>query len=227
MNISTVIRAGAIGMIISGFALGYSYVSHPHHMTPDVIASGFWMVIHALFAVSLVMGPLGTTMLYAPNALRCGGWAAAGFVSLFIGMMLIFGLDYYEVLIAPYLAVHYPQVIVEHGAGDAMGPVALFFPLAGVLTVVGYAMLAAGWMRGAVLPRAIALLLIVTSLAFGFGLSPAGGLLAARVTAAAFGIALMAVGVLAWRSPERFYPVRARTGQHDTPPLMKRSGAGT
>ena len=200
MNIQTITRAGAAGMIVSGLALGYSYVSHPHHMTPEMIGSAFWVVIHALFAVSLVLGLLGTTALYAPTAERAGRWGLGGFVSLFIGMMLIFGLDYYETLIAPYLAVHYPDVIVDHGAGDAMGPVAIFFPLAGVLTVLGYAALAYGWMKGGVLPKPVAVVMFIAALAFGFGLSPLGGLMAARITAAAFGAALIAIGISAWRS---------------------------
>ncbi|MEP2531246.1 hypothetical protein [Shimia sp.] len=200
MNVTTITRAGAAGMIISGFALGYSYVSHPHHMAPETIGSTFWVIIHALFALSLVLGLLGTTTLYAPTATRSGGWGLGGYVSLFIGMMLIFGLDYYEVLIAPYLARHYPNVIIDHGAGDAMGPVAVFFPLAGGLTVLGYAALAFGWMKGKILSKPVATAMIIASLAFGFGLSPLGDLMAARITAAAFGAALIAIGVSAWRS---------------------------
>ena len=204
MNIQAITRAGAAGMIVSGLALGYSYVSHPHHMTPETIGSPFWVVIHTLFALSLVLGLLGTTALYAPTATRAGRWGLLGFVSLFVGMMLIFGLDYYEVLIAPYLALHYPEIIHDHGAGDAMGPVAIFFPLAGVLTVLGYAALAYGWMKGGVLPRPVAVAMIIAALAFGFGLSPLGGLMAARVTAAAFGAALIAIGMSAWRSAAAF-----------------------
>jgi len=196
---SSIIRTAAVAMVISGAALGYSYVSHPHHMTPDTFGSSFWVFVHALFALSLVLGLLGTTALYAVTALRSGGLGLAGFVSLFIGMMLIFGLDYYEVLIAPYLAVHYPDVIQDHGAGDAMGLVAIFFPLAGVLTVVGYALLAWGWLRGGVLSRPVAIAMIITALAFGVGLSPVGGLLLARVTATTFGVALIAIGISAWR----------------------------
>ena len=200
MNTQVITRAGAACVVASGVALGYSYGAHPHHMSPEVIASPFWVVIHALFAVSLILGLLGTTALYAPTAERAGSWGLAGFVSLFIGMMLIFGLDYYEVLIAPYVAVHYPQVIVDHGAGDTMGLVAVFFPLAGALTVLGYAALAYGWLKGGVLAKPVALSMIVAALAFGFGLSPLGGLAAARVTAAAFGVALIAIGISAWRS---------------------------
>lgn len=212
MNITAINRAGAAGMIVSGAALGYSYVAHPHHMTPETIAAPSWILIHALFALSLAIGLLGTTALYATSAERSGGRGLAGYVLLFFGMLLIFGLDYYEVLIAPFLAANYPQVILDHGAGEAMGAVALFFPLAGTLTVVGYALLAWGWLRGGVVPRAVALALIVTALAFGIGLSPLGGLLAARFTAAAFGAALIAVGVSAWRAAAPAMPV-ALTGE--------------
>lgn len=201
MNISAITRAGAAGMIVSGAALGYSYVAHPHHMTPETIAAPFWIVIHALFALSLALGLLGTTALYATSAERAGSRGLAGYILLFFGMLLIFGLNYYEVLIAPFLAANYPQIILDHGAGDAMGSVAFFFPLAGALTVAGYALLGWGWMRGAVIRRPVALALIVSSLAFGIGLSPLGGLMAARVTAAAFGASLVAVGITAWRRP--------------------------
>ncbi len=98
------------------------------------------------------------------------------------------------------VVILYPQVIIDHGAGDAMGAVAIFFPLAGVLTVLGYAALAYGWMKGDVMPKSVAVAMIIASLAFGFGLSPFGGLMAARVTAAAFGAALIAIGVSVWRS---------------------------
>ena len=114
-------------------------------------------------------------------------------------MMMIFGLDYYEVFIAPFLAVHYPCVIIDHGAGDAMGAVAVAFPLAGLLTVSGYALLAWAWLRAAVMPRPVALML--TALAFGVGLSPVGGLMTARFTAAGFGAALIATGLTFWRAP--------------------------
>jgi len=204
MTLKQILRAAGIGMIVSGLALGYSYVSHPHHMTSEVIASTNWIIIHTLFAVSLAVGLLATGVLYAPTAIRVGTPGLIGYLMLFFGMLLIFGLDYYEFLIAPFLAEHYPAVIRDHGAGDAMGPVAVAFPLAGALTVIGYALLAWGWMRSQVLPTGIARVLIVTAIAFGFGLSPAGGIAIAQITAALFGFSLVAVGIVAFRQPERF-----------------------
>ncbi len=198
------IRAGGLLMIISGLALGYSYISHPHHMPPEVIASAKWILIHCLFAVSLVLGLMGTTALYAVTALRTGVLGLAGFVMLFIGMMLIFGLDYYEVFIAPFLAINYPEVINDFGAGDTMGTVAFAFPISGLLTVVGYALLGAAWKRSQIIPGYLAYILILSSLAFGVGLSPVGDLTIARITATLFGTALVAIGISAMLQNQNF-----------------------
>ena len=195
-------RLGAGGLIISGAALGYSYVSHPHLMTPAVIAGPGWVIIHALFALSLVLGLMATVAVYASTALHSGWTGLVGCATLFVGMMMIFGLDYYGVFVAPYLARHYPSVIVDHGAGDAMGAVALAFPVAGFLTVSGYALLGWAWLRAEVYPRSVMLALILTSIAFGIGLSPIGGLMTARITAAGFGAALISVGFAAWRNSD-------------------------
>jgi len=198
------IRAGGLLLIVSGLALGYSYISHPHHMPPEVIASANWILIHSLFAVSLVLGLMGTTALYAVTALRSGWRGLIGYLLLFIGMMMIFGLDYYEALIAPFLALHYADVINDHGAGDAMGMVAVAFPLSGMLTVVGYALLGSAWKRALVIPGYLGFLLIVTSIAFGVGLSPFGGIMLARITAALFGTTLVIVGISAMLQNQNF-----------------------
>jgi len=197
MTVLLFIRAGGLLMIISGLALGYSYISHPQHMPPDVIASSSWILIHTLFAVSLLLGLLGTTALYAVTALRAGRLGLTGYVMLFIGMVMIFGLDYYEILIAPFLAINYPTVISDHGAGDAMGMVAFVFPLSGLLTVVGYALLGTAWTRSRIVPGYLGILLILSAIAFGVGLSPVGDIEVARITAAVFGTALVAVGISA------------------------------
>jgi len=211
MTVLLFIRAGGLLMIISGLALGYSYISHPHPMPPEVIASANWILVHILFAVSLVLGLLGTTALYTVTALRTGRLGLIGYVMLFIGMMMIFGLDYYEVLIAPFLATNYPVVINDHGAGDAMGMVAFAFPLSGLLTVVGYALLGAAWTRSRIVPGYLGILLILSALAFGMGLSPVGDIEIARITAVAFGAALVAVGISAMLQNQNF---NATSGKH-------------
>jgi hypothetical protein len=204
MTILKFIRAGGLMMIISGLALGYSYISHPQQMPPEIIATANWILIHSLFAVSLVLGLMGTTALYAVTALRTGLRGLSGYLLLFIGMMMIFGLDYYEVFIAPFLALHYADVIIDHGAGDAMGMVAVAFPVSGMLTVVGYALLGSAWKRAQIIPGYLGYLLMVTSIAFGIGLSPIGGIMLARITAALFGATLVAVGISAMLQNQNF-----------------------
>jgi len=204
MTVLKFIRAGGLLMIISGLTLGYSYISHPQYMPPEVIATANWILIHILFAVSLVLGLMGTTALYAVTALRTGLRGLSGYLLLFVGMMMIFGLNYYEVLIAPFLALHYADVIKDHGAGDAMGMVAIAFPVSGMLTVVGYALLGSAWKNARVIPGYLGYLLMVTSIAFGIGLSPVGGLMLARITAALFGATLVAVGISAMLQNQNF-----------------------
>jgi len=183
--------------MVSGLALGYSCITHPEPMSPSVIASPDWLLIHALFAVSLVLGLLGTTSLYAVSARRTGLLGLLGYLLLFVGMMMIFGLDYYELFVAPYLAVNYPQVIIDTGAGDTLGLVSIALPASGMLTVIGYALLALAWKRASIVPGPVGIALFWSSIAFGAGLSPLGGLLLARITATLFGAVLVAVGIVA------------------------------
>ena len=200
MTTGTLHRLAAAALMAGGLILGYAYISHPAEMTPEGIASASWIVIHALFMGSLMAGLLGATGLYLRTATQSGLLGLAGFLSVFVGMILIAGLDYYEFLIAPHLAAEFPEVIARYGAGDAMGAVAIVFPLSGSLTVAGFAILGVVTLRAGALPRWPLRALIVTAIAFGVGLSPVAGIAIARVTAGLFGLALIWVGVGYWRS---------------------------
>ena len=202
MTTETLHRLAAAALMAGGLILGYAYISHPAEMTPEGIASASWIVIHALFMGSLMAGLLGATGLYLRTATQSGLLGLAGYLSVFVGMILIAGLDYYEFLIAPQLATEFPDVIARYGAGDAMGAVAFVFPLSGSLTVAGFAILGFVTLRSGALPRWPLLALIVTAVAFGVGLSPVAGIAIARVTAGLFGLALIWVGAGYWRSIE-------------------------
>lgn len=199
MTFTTLHRFSAVAFIISGLLLGFSYVSHPHHMTADVIASTSWFYIHLAFLGSVIAGLLGTTGFYLRTAPATGILGFCGFLASFIGLVLIGGLDYYEVFIAPYLATAFPQVIQTHGAGDAMGPVAIVFPLSGSVTVLGYMGLAASNLRAAAYPRSAMVALLASSLVFGAGLSPVAGILTAQIGAFVFGVSLIWSGIAYWR----------------------------
>ena len=200
MKLENLHRAASIGFMAAGLLLGFSYISHPHHMTATTIASANWIVIHTMFLLSLLAGMLGTIGFYLWSARSTGLLGIIGFLAAFVGLMLISGLDYYEVFIAPFLAIEFPEVINKHGAGDKMGPVALAFPISGLLTVMGYMLLAFAKLRASVFSAASLVALLVSAATFGFGLSPLGGLLAARITALLFGICLVWSGWEYWRA---------------------------
>ncbi|MDH3703878.1 MAG: hypothetical protein OEU46_21495, partial [Alphaproteobacteria bacterium] len=108
-------QLAAVAMMVSGLLLGLSYISHPHQMPPAVIAGKSWFFIHAGFLASLIIGLLGTTGFYARTMARTGYLGFTGYLLIFIGMILIAGLDYYETLIAPHLAIEFPMVIEKYG----------------------------------------------------------------------------------------------------------------
>jgi len=62
------------------------------------------------------------------------------------------------------------------------------------------------------MPANIAIGLILASIAFGVGLSPLGGITLARVSAALFGAALIAVGIVAMLQNQNFGAASGRSG---------------
>ena len=200
MSINKLHLLAAAALMAGGLMLGYACISHPAGATPEIVASSSWIAIHAVFMGSLMAGLLGATGLYLRTATQTGVLGLTGFLAVFIGMILIAGLDYYELLIVPRLAVEFPEVVERYGAGDTMGAVAIAFPLSGLLAVAGFAILGIVTLRTGALPRLPLLALIATSLAFGIGLSPLADIAIARVAAALFGLALIWVGTAYWRS---------------------------
>lgn len=209
MNAERLHRLSALTFMVSGLLLGFSYIAHPHQMTPEAIASSFWIAIHVLFLASIIGGLLGTTGFYLSTSDRTGSLGLLGFLAAFVGLVMIAGLDYYEIFIAPYLATAFTVVIAQHGAGDAMGPVAIVFPASGGLTVLGYVLLAVANLRVGGYPRSAMLALLAASVIFGVGLSPLGDLMTARIAATAFGLALVATGFVYWRAARIMQPALA------------------
>jgi hypothetical protein len=65
-------------------------------------------------------------------------------------------------------------------------------------------LLGAAWKRSRIIPGYLAYILILSSLAFGVGLSPVGDLTVARITAALFGATLVAIGISAMLQNQNF-----------------------
>ena len=115
--------AGLINAV-AGVCVGLAYFLHPHHATPDVVVSGFWLGIHVLFATSLLGGIFGALGIFAHHSSRTGWTGLVGMVLIVTSLTLIFGLNYWEAFIIPLVAAEAPGFVRAHGAGEAMGMVA-------------------------------------------------------------------------------------------------------
>ncbi len=187
--------AGPAG-IIGGIAVALAYLLHPAAAPPEMVASDFWITIHALFFLSLVSGIYLLIML-SVMYLRKGGLligvlgAALGIVS----MILIAALDYAEMFIFPVLAVEFPEVVHKYGDGVAMPSLSFVFPLTGVLFLAGFATYS--WelrVTRAVNPK-IALALMISVIVFVAGLSGLFPMFVVKTGAVLFGLSLAGIGL--------------------------------
>ncbi len=137
-------KLGSILYIPSGLLVMLSWLLHPAPpFTPEVIASPFWILIHAGFLLSLILGIFGlfASLAIYLNQNNCKLLGIFSCCLAVVGMSLIGGLDYSEVFIFPTLATEFPLVIEKYGAGDSMPSVAFAFPIAGLFTVIGFFLL--------------------------------------------------------------------------------------
>ena len=57
--VPTALKWGGPTHIVAGILVAVAYVSHPHHETPAMISSSFWLWTHVLFVFSLLGGIFG------------------------------------------------------------------------------------------------------------------------------------------------------------------------
>lgn len=195
-RIDTAARLTGACHVAAGPLLAAAYVAHPHLMDAPTLASATWVWIHLGFVLSLILGLFAVAGLYWRHVESLGALGHAGYALASAGLFLIGGLAYVETFMIPTLAAEFPAVVERYGAADTMGPIALMFPLAGAMAVLGYALLGGAFLRLPGAPRAPFAALIVAALLFGFGLSPLGGLTAASVGGVVFGASLTWLGVL-------------------------------
>ncbi|MDX1548843.1 MAG: hypothetical protein R3247_17725, partial [Rhodothermales bacterium] len=172
----------------------------PHHLTPDVISSGFWFGVHVLFAVSLLGGIFGTLGIFAHHSPHTRWSGLAGMVLIVAALTLIFGLNYWEAFINPVVAVEAPVFVEAYGAGEGIGWVAAVFPASGALFVGGYLLLCLDVARAKTLPPGSAWLTIAGVVVFGAGLSGFLPMLVVQVGSVLFALGLAWMGLALWEA---------------------------
>lgn len=194
---SAVRMSGAINAV-AGACVGTAYVLHPHHATPEVVVTNFWLMVHALFAVSLLGGIFGTVGIFAHHSAVTKRSGLAGMVLIVSALTLIFGLNYWEALINPVVAIEAPSFVEKYGAGETIGMVSAVFPASGALFVVGYILLCRDIARAKSLPPGSAWLTIVGVAVFGAGLSGFLPMIVVQVGSVIFAGGLIWLGVSLW-----------------------------
>ncbi|MFZ9037362.1 MAG: hypothetical protein ACO3DT_04775 [Gammaproteobacteria bacterium] len=164
------IATGGLANVVGGVCVAIAYGLHPPRALPEVVASGFWIVIHVLFMVSL-LGGVFALFAFLAAYLRNGGTmlGVVGCCMATLSLILIFGLDYAEVFIFPVLATTFPEVILEYGDGTTMPSIAFAFPASGTLV-------------------------------FGAGLSGFMPMIVVKIGAALFGLGLIWTGLSLYRN---------------------------
>lgn len=194
------IRGSGLVNAVAGACVGTAYVLHPHVATPDVVVSDFWLVVHVLFAVSLLGGVFGTVGIFAHHSPRTKRSGLAGMVLIVSALTLIFGLNYWEAFINPVVAREAPSFVTTYGAGETIGLVAAVFPASGGLFVVGYALLCSDIIRAGSLPSGSAWLTILGVVVFGAGLSGFLPMVVVQVGSVIFAAGLIWLGLSLWRA---------------------------
>jgi len=189
------IKMGAVLNFFGGLLVALGYVLHPHQMVADTIGTNYWVIVHFLFLFSLPFGVFGFIAMlthYSKSATNIG---LIGFFLGITSLIIIFGMNYYETLIAPVLALEEPAFIDRTGAGLEIGLITLIFPLGGLMFLLGYVLFYYDMLKTKSLPPLGIKVLIIGTIIFSIGLSGILPMIVVRAGSVIFGIGLMLVSI--------------------------------
>ncbi len=94
--IAGAMKLGGFSNIAGGVLVAVAYLSHPHHETPEVIASNYWLWTHVIFVFSLLFGVFGLIALMGHTLRKVTVSSLVGYLIAISSLILIFGLNYYD-----------------------------------------------------------------------------------------------------------------------------------
>ena len=202
MNIEILTKNfGGLAHIFGGLFVAIAYILHPHHQTPEIISGQFWLVIHILFALSLIFGIFGLIGLFQQHLKKSRLSGFIGFLLAVTSLIGIFGLNYFEAFINPVLANEAPRFVDSYGAGTMIGLVKILFPVSGAMFLFGYILLCADMLRAKTINRPAIVLTMVGTLVFGLGLSGLFPMLVVKTGSVLFGSGLIGMGIAVIKKP--------------------------
>jgi len=203
MNIEKLTKnSGGVAHIFGGVFVAIAYTLHPHHQTPEIISGQFWLIIHILFALSLIFGIFGLIGLYQLHLKKSRLSGFIGFLLAVSSLIGIFGLNYFEAFINPVLAIESPGFVDNYGAGTMIGLVTFLFPISGAMFLFGYGLLCIDLLRAKTLNHQAVVLTIIGTFVFGLGLSGLFPMIVVKAGSVLFGAGLVGLGIAAIRKQD-------------------------
>ena len=203
MKIEQLIKnLGGAANMVGGFCVAIAYSLHPHHQTPEVIASQYWLNIHILFALSLIFGIFGLIAVYQQHLKHSRLRGFIGFVLAVISLIGIFGLNFYEAFINPVLANEAADFVERYGAGTTIGYVTFLFPVFGGMFLPGYSLLCFDILHAESISRRTVQLTLAGTVVFGIGLSGLLPMIVVQTGSVLFGCGLIGLGVVTIKKQE-------------------------
>src|SRR5215218_755817 len=201
-GMSRFVRMGAWAAMVSGLALGISFLMEwlvvPHErLGSDAFLTSAYTVSSGLRLLSLVLLLWGLIGIYGPQSRAAGTFGLWAFVAVFLGTVLIAGNTWAEAFVYPTLAQVAPDAwsgsVTEVSSYLGAG-LTLSFPLFGIgLVLFGVATFMAG-----VYPRWVAVLLII-GIPVTMFLDPTAGTFQEAIGQMLWAFAVAALGFYALR----------------------------
>lgn len=197
---STLIRAGAVALVIAGVLFILIQPLHPHEDVAS-ITTATWFVVHLMSLTMAVLGLAGITAVYLTQVTRSGILGLLGYLLFALFFLAQAAVNFAEAFILPLSAAGAPKLTEDVASlfvsgyvlQTDVGPLALVGSLGAVLYLGGGILFGVAVIRGGALPRWTGVLLIVSALAsLSAAILPHA---VARYAAIPMGIALVAIGV--------------------------------
>lgn len=166
MTSSTLYRWAGYTLIIGAILLVIGEWTHPANAVANV-TTGAWATSHDVLLLALLFGIPGFFGLYARQAKETKGLGFVGFVLIFIAMVLLVGIVYFEAFINPVVVKEAPAFVEKMLAGQLSGPLMTVLPLTGIAFSLGWLLFGWATARAGVLPRTAAYLALVGGVLLG------------------------------------------------------------
>lgn len=198
MSTTKLLRWSGLASILAGVLYTIATLLHPPGEDVPAIITAAWVPAHTIAWVANLLLLLGLIGLYGRQAEKTGWLGLLGFVLAFIGVTVESGGNFSSVTLMPDLAATVPDaltILMNRPPFDFPVAVVVFGLTSIVSRTLGLLLFGFATMRANVLPRWAGLLLIIgVLLAFGSGVSPLIG----GVAAVIFGLGLAWMGYALW-----------------------------